>query len=190
MVRSKSMWSSFSAAVLFLVFCVLPSMQSAWAEPNGATLDSLALIQTASNLAREKENRSDAEKQLLSTGQILLDAVHFTAGETVLSSNSKPYLNSIVKMLLKYPKLQIEVGGHTDNIGDSEYNIDISKGRAESVREYLIKVEPGLTSSLSAKGYGMRMPRADNRTKEGRQSNWRVQLRVINTYALQEYWQR
>jgi outer membrane protein OmpA-like peptidoglycan-associated protein len=202
------------AGTLVLAFCVLPSMQSVYAKPKMDTMrtevayaaqenkasadvpakkaaaDSLALIQAASKLAGEKENRSDAEKQLLSTGQMLLDAVHFKAGETVLSSNSKPYLNSIGKMLLKYPKLLIEVGGYTDNTGDSQYNIDISKGRAESVCDYLTKVAPGLSASLSARGYGMRLPKADNRTKEGRQSNWRVQLRVINAYALVEYSQQ
>jgi outer membrane protein OmpA-like peptidoglycan-associated protein len=190
MVRSKSIWSRPSAAALLFAFCLLPLMQSARAESDNTFSDSLALFQAASNRAYENENRTDAEKKLLSTGQLLLDDVHFKAGKTVLSSNSKPYLNSIGKMLLKYPKLLIEVGGYTDNIGDSEYNIDLSKGRAESVRDYLTKVAPGLSSRLSARGYGMRLPKADNGTKEGRLSNWRVQLRVINMYVLQEYSQR
>ena len=54
---------------------------------------------------------------MLSTGELLLDAVYFMSGKTFLSDNSKPYLNIIGKMLLKYPKLQIEAKGHTDNIG-------------------------------------------------------------------------
>lgn len=190
MFRSKSIWSRFSTAALFFAFSLLPTMQMARAESDSTAADSLALIQAAGNRAYENENRSDAEKQLLSTGQLLLDDVQFKAGETILSSNSKLYLNRIGRMLLKYPKLLIEVGGFTDNIGDSEYNIDISKGRAESVRDYLTKVAPGLSSTLSARGYGMRLPKADNGTKEGRLSNWRIQLRVINMYVLQEYSQR
>jgi outer membrane protein OmpA-like peptidoglycan-associated protein len=152
-----------------------------------ATADSLALIQAAQNLAIEKEKRSDAEKQLLSTGELLLDAVYFKSGESILSMNSKPYLNIIGKMLVKYPKLDIEVAGYTDNIGGMEYNVGLSRNRAESVRNYLVDVSPGLRSSLSAQGYGMSMPRADNGTKEGRQSNRRVELRVTNKDALQEY---
>lgn len=190
MTRSKSTGSRFSAAVLFFAFCVLPSMQSARAEPDSIPADSLALIQAANDRAFEKDNRSDAEKQLLSTGQMVLDAVRFNPGGIILSSNSKTYLNSIGKMLLKYPKLQIEVGGHTDNIGDSDYNIGLSKSRAESVRDYLTKVAPDLSSRLSARGYGMRLPKADNGTKKGRLSNWRIQLRVINTHVLAEYSQR
>ncbi|MBN1128273.1 MAG: OmpA family protein [Chitinispirillaceae bacterium] len=150
-----------------------------------ATADSLALLQSASNLAYEKGKRSDAEKQLLSTGELLLDAVYFKSGETIISINSKPYLNIIGKMLLKYPKLEIEVAGHTDNVGGMEYNVGLSQGRADAVRSYLTGVAPGL--NLSARGYGMNMPKADNDTKEGRLSNRRVELRVTNRDALQEY---
>jgi outer membrane protein OmpA-like peptidoglycan-associated protein len=152
-----------------------------------ATADSLALILAARNLAEEKLKRSDAEKQLLSTGELLLDAVYFKTGETIISINSKPYLNIIGIMLLKYPKLQIEVAGHTDNIGDKDYNITLSQGRAEAVRDYLTEVAPALSLTLFSHGYGMSMPKADNGTKEGRLANRRVELRVINKDALQQY---
>jgi outer membrane protein OmpA-like peptidoglycan-associated protein len=152
-----------------------------------ATADSLALIQAASNLAYEKGKRSDAEKQLLSTGELLLDAVYFKTGKTIISINSKPYLNIIGKMLLKYPKLQIEVAGYTDNVGGVDYNVTLSQGRAEAVRAYLVEVSPALNQNLNSHGYGMSMPKADNNTKEGRLSNRRVQLRVINMDVLQQY---
>ena len=152
-----------------------------------ATADSLALIQAARNLAEEKAKRSDAEKRLLSTGELLLDAVYFETGKTIISINSKPYLNIIGKMLLKYPKLQIEVAGHTDNVGGIDYNVTLSQGRAEAVRAYLVEVAPALNSNLNSHGYGMSMPKADNNTKEGRLANRRVELRVINKDALQEY---
>ncbi|MBN1757455.1 MAG: OmpA family protein [Chitinispirillaceae bacterium] len=154
---------------------------------NQATADSLALIQAAGELAEEKEKRSDAEKQLLSTGELLLDAVYFSSGKSNLSINSKPYLNIIGKMLLKYPKLQIEVAGHTDNIGESDYNVDLSQGRADAVRGYLIEIAPMLGSYLSARGYGESMPKTDNDTMEGRQTNRRVELHVLNRSVLQEY---
>jgi outer membrane protein OmpA-like peptidoglycan-associated protein len=151
------------------------------------TADSLALLKSANDLAYEKGKRSDAERQLLSTGELLLDAVYFNTGKTDISINSKPYLNIIGKMLLKYPKLQIEVAGHTDNVGGIDYNIGLSQGRSESVRNYLTTVYPALSSTLSAHGYGMSMPKADNNTKDGRQSNRRVELRVTNKDALLEY---
>lgn len=152
-----------------------------------SSADSLSLIQSANNLAIEIGKRSEAEKQLLSTGELLLDAVYFETGKTIISINSKPYLNIIGKMLLKYPKLQIEVAGHTDNVGGKEYNIGLSQGRAQSVRDYLTGVSPALISSLSAHGYGMEMPKTDNETKEGRLINRRVELRVTNKGALSDY---
>lgn len=152
-----------------------------------ATADSLALLESASNLANEKEKRSEAENQLLSTGELLLDAVYFKTGETIISINSKPYLNIIGKMLLKYPKLEIEVAGHTDNVGGDDFNMNLSRGRADAVRSYLVEIAPALYTTLNAQGYGMNMPRADNGTKEGRLANRRVELRVMNRDALQEY---
>ena len=52
---------------------------------------------------------------------------------------------------------------------------------------YLSKVEPALSSHLSAQGYGMSVPKADNNSKKGRVINRRVELRVTNKDALQEY---
>jgi OOP family OmpA-OmpF porin len=154
-----------------------------------ATVDSLALITAANNLAIEKEKRTDAEKKLLSTGELLLDAVYFETGKTVISINSKPYLNIIGKMLAKYPKLQIEVAGYTDNIGSEASNIELSQGRADAVRMYLIEVAPLLSTTLIAHGYGMKMPKADNKSAKGRLANRRVELRVVNKNALLEYGQ-
>ena len=155
-----------------------------------ATADSLALIASANNLAVEKEKRSDAEKKLLSTGELLLDAVYFETNKTIISINSKPYLNIIGKMLVKYPKLQIEVDGYTDNVGNKEYNVTLSQGRAESVRSYLVEVAPSLNATLNSHGYGMSMPKSDNATSDGRLTNRRVELRVLNKDALPQYSER
>lgn len=153
-----------------------------------ASIDSLTLIKSQYDLAREKEMRSDAENQLLSTGELLLDAVYFRTGITQLTINSKSYLNVIAKMLQKYPKLQFEVSGHTDNIGTEAFNITLSQGRAEAVKFYLNEVAPALR--LSSYGYGMSVPKASNYTRDGRQKNRRVELRVTNRDVLQEYSQQ
>jgi outer membrane protein OmpA-like peptidoglycan-associated protein len=150
-----------------------------------ALADSLTLVKK--KLEEEKSKRSEAEKQLLSTGMLLLDAVYFESGKTEISINSRPYLNIIAKMLEKYPKLLIEVGGHTDNIGRYDKNMMLSQMRAESVRSYLVSVSPNLLQRLTAKGYGPDLPKASNSTAEGRKVNRRVELKVINTDALKEY---
>jgi outer membrane protein OmpA-like peptidoglycan-associated protein len=152
-----------------------------------ARQDSITLAETRQRLQEEMSKRSDVEKKLLSTGLLILDAVYFESGKTEISINSKPYLNIIGKMLLKYPKLQLEVGGHTDNIGGYEANKRLSFARAESVRQYLVSVAPDLATHLSSNGYGPDVPKADNRTAAGRKVNRRVELQVMNKDVLKEY---
>jgi outer membrane protein OmpA-like peptidoglycan-associated protein len=158
-----------------------------------AMADSLRLkayndsVAAARALAEERSKRSEMEKQLLSTGLLLLDAVYFETGKTQISINSEPYLSLIAKMLTKYPKLQIEIGGHTDNVGGLNYNQNLSQGRAAAVVNYMIKEAPELQGRLTARGYAYSQPKADNKTAAGRQLNRRTELKVINKEALKEY---
>lgn len=138
-------------------------------------------------LDEERSKRSDMEKHLLSTGLLLLDAMYFETGRSEISINSKPYLNIIAKMLLKYPKLQLEVAGHTDNVGGARFNQSLSQARANAVVNYMLTVAPELRNNLTARGYGYSDPRATNRTAEGRKQNRRTELRVTNREMLREY---
>jgi len=149
--------------------------------------DSAALAEANKRLQEEKAKRSEAEQMLLSTGMIVLDAVYFQSGKTDISRNSEPYLRVIAKMLAKYPKLKIEVGGHTDNLGNPQNNTILSQKRAEAVFMFMHSVEPSLAQMLSAKGYGPNVPKADNATPQGREANRRVELKVLNPEVLQEY---
>jgi outer membrane protein OmpA-like peptidoglycan-associated protein len=146
-----------------------------------------ALADARKKLQDEMNKRSDLEKQLLSTGLLVMDAVYFETGKTEISINSKPYLNMLAKMLVKYPKLQIEVAGHTDNVGSDAYNMNLSQGRAMSVMGYMQTQQSELSGRLTAKGYGESMAKADNTTAEGRKLNRRTELQVLNKDALREY---
>jgi outer membrane protein OmpA-like peptidoglycan-associated protein len=149
--------------------------------------DSVILVATQRALARATNGRSEAEEQMLGTGMLLLDAVYFETGKTEISINSKPYLNLIGKMLAKYPKLKIEVSGHTDNVGGADYNMGLSQDRAAAVKSYLSSVSPALADQLSARGYGLTQPKADNDTEDGRMRNRRIELRITNREMLKEY---
>jgi OOP family OmpA-OmpF porin len=138
-------------------------------------------------LAEERSKRTEMEDQLLTTGLLVLDAVYFETARTDISINSKPYLDMLAKMLTKYPKLEIEVAGHTDHVGTESYNQRLSQGRAAAVKDYLIGAEPSLAGRLTARGYGEGMPKADNNTADGRMHNRRTELQVLNKEALQEY---
>jgi OmpA-OmpF porin, OOP family len=80
-----------------------------------------------------------------------------------------------------YPWTTAVIEGHTDNVGGARYNQALSQRRAEAVRKYLIDtfgIEP---SRLTAKGYGLSKPIADNGTPEGRQKNRRIEARITTT---------
>ncbi len=180
-MRQKSESDSAAAAM------AAKARQDSLAMAGKSQNDSLALAEAKRKLEEEKSKRSDAEKQLLSTGLLLLDAVYFESGKTDISINSQPYLNIIAKMLTKYPKLQIEVSGHTDNVGGATFNMGLSEGRSQSVAAYMLTVAPGLKGSLTAKGYGLNQPKDDNKTADGRKHNRRTELQVLNKEVLSEY---
>jgi len=113
--------------------------------------------------------------------------VYFETGKTQISINSEPYLDLISKLLTQYPKLNIEIGGHTDNVGGLEYNQALSEGRSAAVVAYMVRAEPSLRGRLTSRGYAYSQPKATNDTPEGRQLNRRTELKVTNPDALQEY---
>ena len=108
-----------------------------------------------------------------------LKNVFFETGLSSLKKESFPALNDLVDALKSKPSLNIEIAGHTDNVGNSEANQKLSTDRANAVRDYLIKhgVEP---NRVIAKGYGQTQPVADNDSPEGRQQNRRTEVRIIS----------
>jgi outer membrane protein OmpA-like peptidoglycan-associated protein/tetratricopeptide (TPR) repeat protein len=115
---------------------------------------------------------------LVSGEKTVLNNVFFELDSYTLMPNSFLELNNLVELLVNYPNLQLEISGHTDNIGTSTYNLELSQKRAESVVKYL--VDKGIASNrLIAKGYGSTQPNFSNDTAEGRLKNRRTEFKVI-----------
>lgn len=107
-------------------------------------------------------------------GFLRLD-VHFDTGRATIRAESASILDQAAAMLKQASSARVEIGGHTDNVGNAAANLTLSQQRAESVRAAL--VQRGVAAgSLSAKGYGDTAPVADNRTEEGRAANRRVEI--------------
>ena len=111
---------------------------------------------------------------------IILSNIFFDYNKATLRDISKAELDNLVRLLtVDYPKMVIEIGGHTDNRGSLEYNTTLSSNRAKSVVDYLIK--HGVAKErLSYKGYAYQNPIDTNDTEEGRQKNRRVEFKVIS----------
>ena len=110
--------------------------------------------------------------------------IHFRSGSTVIRPSSKPLLIKIADFMLKYPFTSFTIGGHTDSLGSEEYNKQVSLGRAEAIKDFLVKagVNP---KRLKTVGYGFSKPKFLNKNTWGKtQLNRRVEI-VFD--ALNEY---
>jgi outer membrane protein OmpA-like peptidoglycan-associated protein len=96
-----------------------------------------------------------------------------------LKKSSKYELIRIINILNSNPRMVVEIGGHTDNIGSPEYNMELSNKRVGSVVKYLIKYGAE-KKQIKAKGYGMTKPLAENTTEEGRKKNRRVEMKILS----------
>jgi outer membrane protein OmpA-like peptidoglycan-associated protein len=114
-------------------------------------------------------------QQLAKQCHVALYGVLFDFNKATLKPESASVLSRVADLLTKDPGLKVEVQGHTDNVGSDAYNQKLSEGRANSVMAWL--AAHGIAANrLSAKGYGKRMPVADNDSDEGRARNRRVEI--------------
>lgn len=121
----------------------------------------------------------DARGIILSMSDILFDV-----NKATLKADLKTSLAKVAGILSVYQQFNVSIEGHTDNTGSEDHNMKLSQQRADNVKSFL--VEQGIDAGrLTAKGLGMTTPIADNKTKEGRQKNRRVDL-VIQDKALQD----
>lgn len=92
-----------------------------------------------------------------------------------------PILDDIVKVMNENPTMKVQLEGHTDSVGSDAYNQKLSERRANAVKDYLVKKGKIKADRLTTKGFGEKKPIADNKTKEGRAKNRRVELTPIWT---------
>lgn len=109
---------------------------------------------------------------------IVLKNIFFETNQYTIKPESGAELNEVVQLMKDNPTLQIQINGHTDNVGKSAENKTLSENRAKAVTNYLIA--KGIAPArLSSRGYGDTQPVADNATPEGRAKNRRTELFVV-----------
>lgn len=115
------------------------------------------------------------EGNLLSV--ILKGDVSFDTNSSVVRPGLYGELDRIASVLVQYPQTLIRIEGHTDSVGSEAYNMDLSRRRAEAVRNLL--VQRGVADSrLEVVAFGESLPVATNDTEAGRQKNRRVELKI------------
>jgi OOP family OmpA-OmpF porin len=130
---------------------------------------------------------SERETELLDTGLIRLQNVNFETGKADLLPESFQTLDAVGAVMLKWPQLRIEVGGHTDSRGSEGMNQRLSQARADSVLAYVLRKYPALPrEQFTVKGHGESKPLAPNNNDLNRARNRRVEFSVINKEVLKK----
>ena len=125
------------------------------------------------------------ENELLDTGRIRLSNVNFDTGKASIRPDAYAVLDTVGRVLTKWPGLVIEVGGHTDSRGSRASNRDLSQRRAVSVRAYLLAHFPKLEPrQITARGYGGSQPLVPNTSPANMEQNRRVEFVVLNKEIL------
>jgi outer membrane protein OmpA-like peptidoglycan-associated protein len=101
----------------------------------------------------------------------------FDVDQATLKPQTRAELNELAGVLNKYPDTNILLAGHTDSTGREDYNLALSRRRAQSVADYLISqgVDP---SRFTTQGFGPSEPLVSNETPEGRAQNRRVEVAI------------
>ncbi len=159
-----------------------------------------ALQDQNQQLQTERERRADADKRAARAaadlaafasvkqeprGMVitLSGSVLFVTNRSDLMASAQAKLNEVADALSKQdPESKITVEGHTDSQGEASYNQDLSQRRAQSVRDYI--VSHGIAADrVTAVGFGLTRPIADNASAEGRANNRRVEIVVQPSHS-------
>ncbi len=108
---------------------------------------------------------------------VTFKTMNFATGKADVPADAMSEVNNLAALLKAFPNATIEIGGHTDNVGNADNNNTLSAARAGSVKAALVKA--GINGDrITTKGYGSAKPKASNDTKEGQAANRRIEVMV------------
>lgn len=116
------------------------------------------------------------EEKLKKESRVELHGIYFDFGKATIRPESESVLRDIAAALTRNPEWKISIEGHTDNIGGDPLNLDLSRRRADAVKQALVDRYRLSASTLTTAGFGATRPNASNDTVSGRARNRRVEL--------------
>ena len=109
---------------------------------------------------------------------VMASDITFDTGMSIVKPQFYPTLAAVADVLNEYNQTYVEVGGHTDSVGDDAFNLRLSQDRANAVSNILMQ-NGVFGGRLVPNGYGERSPVASNATPGGRAANRRVEIQII-----------
>ncbi|MBR4431616.1 MAG: OmpA family protein, partial [Paludibacteraceae bacterium] len=135
----------------------------------------LALTQAIEDIGGQATYRLEP---IIKKRVIILHNLFFATNKTTILPESEAGLQDLFTLLDENPEIRIRITGHTDNVGSDRANQKLSEGRANSVRDDLIK--RGINAErIEAEGKGESQPITTNDTEEGRAQNRRVEFMIL-----------
>lgn len=134
-------------------------------------------VEIVGSFNAEQDSVLEVKKDVKVGEKIALKNIFFENGRYYLLPESYSELNKLAQYLLRNPHMEVQINGHSDNVGSKNKNQKISEQRAREVFEYLIK--KGVQNKMYFKGYGSLMPIASNDNDIDRAKNRRVEFEII-----------
>ena len=130
--------------------------------------------------APDKASANTFDGLLNQNGSVILSDLLFKSGSSSLTESTFVSLENLAKYMKKHPERKIVLVGHTDNIGELDRNMALSKQRAQAVAKHLVKYYKISAKQISAEGTGFLSPISSNLTAEGRKTNRRVEAVLLS----------
>ncbi len=105
--------------------------------------------------------------------------ITFKTGSANISPESKPLLREAYNLMVQAEKTQMNLEGHTDDVGNDEINFKLSSARANAVKNYLIELGIDANRFQNVEGFGETKPKTTNATEVGRAQNRRVVITML-----------
>jgi OmpA-OmpF porin, OOP family len=127
----------------------------------------------------DQENKVVRDITLTPKGEtFVLNNLIFAQGKSVIDPKSYAELDEVVQMLKENPRIEIQLEGHTDNVGSPKANMELSQSRVDAVKKYL--VEKGIAKNrIQTKAFGGSQPLRNEMTPDARAANRRVEMRIL-----------
>ena len=144
----------------------------------------IAVVYVVEPRARDRKmvtvKAPEMARTIAATGRIALYGILFDTAKADLKPESSPALVEIAALLAADPRLFVLIVGHTDNQGNFDYNLDLSRKRADAVVKALVATHKVDAKRLRPAGAGMIAPTAPNEAEDGRARNRRVEIVKLN----------
>lgn len=136
----------------------------------------LTIVEKAEMVQEVVADAKSLMSDIATTGHVSVYGIYFDFNKADIKPDSEPAIKEIAKLLQENKVLKLYVVGHTDNVGTLDYNLKLSKARAEAVVKELVAKFGISADRLKAYGVGSLAPVASNKTDDGRAKNRRVEL--------------